>query len=199
MTLCSGITSGAINQNCDANGNGLITGAAETIMIYNFNEISLADFTFDVTDTNRVTAITNPSGVQAYAFTGFRRTNKPSYELVPGTVSVGYNHILNFSVLESTYAQKENLMRLNTGYTIAVIENLDQSGDNTFEIYGSKVGLEVITNLRDIDDVENGAGFQINLQTGENVSKEPLMPLTFFETDYATTKALFDALITPGI
>ena len=83
MSLCSGITVGAVNQNCDANGNGLITGAAETIMIYNFAEIGLNDFTFDVSDTNKVTAITNPSGVQAFAFKGFRRTHKPSYEGEP--------------------------------------------------------------------------------------------------------------------
>jgi hypothetical protein len=80
-----------------------------------------------------------------------------------------------------------------------VVENLDKSDDNTFEIYGSSVGLQVITNLRDIDSVDEGAAFQINLQTADDVTKEPLFPLTFFDTDFATTKALFDALTTPGV
>ena len=200
MTLCSGITVGAINQNCDDAGNGLVSGAEETIMIYNLAELDPAtSFTFDGTDINKVTLITNPSGVQAFAFTGFRRTNKPSYELVPNLTSVGYNHIINFVVLESSYLQKENMLRLNAGLLVAVVENLDRSADNSFEIYGSKIGLQALTNLRDIDSVDSGAGFQIGLSTGEDVSKEPLYPLTFDAGDFDSTKALFDALTTPGI
>lgn len=202
-TLCSGITVGAINVNCDDNGQGLITGAAETMMIYNFADIDLrvggADVTYDVTLTNLITAITNPSGIAAFSFKGFRRTHKPLYEFVPGNVSVGYNHSINFHVLESTVEQKENLMRMNSGRVIVVVENVHNITNNAFEVYGVDVGLQVLTDLRDIDDVENGAGFQINLITNEADTKEPLMPRSFFITDFATTKALFDALTTPGI
>lgn len=205
MTLCSGITVGAANANCDETGNGLITGAAETIMIYNFKDLPQGDdnrpaaFTFDVTDVNKVTAITNPLGIQAFSFEGYRRSHKPSYELVPGPNSVGYNHILDFVVHESSYAQKENLMRMNNGLSIVVIENLDKSSDNSFEIYGASIGLQAITSVRSVDDPEIGAGFTIQLSTGEDVTKEPLMPLTLNAGDYASTKAIFDGLVTPGV
>jgi len=202
MTLCSGITVGAINQNCDENGNALITGAANLVMIYNFDDLDPfggTDFTFGVDpDDNKVTLITNPSSIAAFSFEGFRRTHKPSYELVPGPTSVGYNHILDFIVLESSYTQKENLMRMNNGRQIVVVENLDKSQDNSFEIYGARVGMFPLTNIRTIDDVESGAGFVIQLITGEDDSKEPLMPLTFDAGDYESTKAIFDGLTTPG-
>ena len=201
MTLCSGITVGAINQNCDDTGNAIITGAAKIVMVYNFDDLDIStDFTFGTDpEDNKVTLITNPSGIAAFSFEGFRRTHKPSHELVPGPVSVGYNHIFDMIVLESTYTQKENLMRMNAGRQILVVENLDKSGDNSFEIYGARVGVFPLTNIRTIDDVESGAGFVIQLITGEDDSKEPLMPLTFDAGDYDSTKALFDALITPGV
>jgi hypothetical protein len=200
MALCTGITVGSVNANCSADGNGLITGAAETIMIYNWNEIDPSTaFAYDVTDTNKVTAITNPSGVQAYDFIGFRRSNKPSYELVPSAVSVGYSHTIDFTILESTYAQKENLLGMASGRLLVVVENLDRSGDNSFEIYGTKVGLVAITLSRTVDDIETGAGFVLQLSTAEEDSKEPLMPLTWDAGGYDSTKALFDALTTPGV
>ena len=199
MTLCSGITIGAENANCDENGNALISGAAQKVMIYNFDDLDISvDFTFDETEVNKVEAIVNPDGVAAFEFEGFRRTHKPSYELVVSETSVGYNHILDFIVLESSYAQKENLQRMNAGRVIVVVENLDKSSDNSFEIYGARVGMAPATNIRTIDDPETGAGFVIQLITPESDSKEPLFPLTFDAGDYESTKALFDALTTPG-
>ena len=195
MTLCSGITVGAINQNCDENGNGLLTGTAERLIIGNLADIDT--ITRDVTDVNRVTDIVMKQALPAFEFEGFRRTHKPSYELVPNLTSVGYNHIVNFTVLDSSYAQKENMLRLNAGLTFAIVENLDRSSDNIFEVYGLLRGMQALTNLRDIDAVDTGAGFQVGLSTGEDVTKEFIQPLTYFVTDEATTRALIDAILVP--
>ena len=198
MTLCSGITSGAINQNC-VDQAGIISGAAETLLLYNFDELPKSAFTFDVTKTNQVTLITNPTGVQAYAFTGFRRTNKPSYEFVPGEARVGWNHIINFQINELTYEVKETINKMANGRFIGIVENLDRSADNTFEIYGFDVGLLLGEGSRNPDDIDTGAGFVLQLATGDTQSSEQLTPLQLFDTDYATTKAIFDGLTTPGV
>ena len=83
------------------------------------------------------------------------------------------------------------------GKVVAVVENLDKTDEATFEVYGVDVGLEVMTLTRIAADLETGGSFSLNLMTPDDAGKEPKLPATWFITDYATTKAAVEALLTP--
>ena len=75
--------------------------------------------------------------------------------------------------------------------------NAPGNGDNFFEVYGLDQGLEVSEMIRIPSDNETIGAFNITVKTTDDGGKEPYMPRTWFDTDYATTKALVDALLTP--
>ena len=116
------------------------------------------------------------------------------------TFTVGYDHIVNFQVFDISSDQKVNLEKLALSKVVAVIENMNVVGnaDSVFEVYGFDAGLEVVLLTRLARDLETGGSFTVNLKTSDNEGKEAKLPLSFWDTDYATTKAKVDALLTPA-
>jgi hypothetical protein len=139
------------------------------------------------------------TGKAAYAFQGIRQSLNPQYELVPGTVSVGYMHTVNFLAFDINQAAKDNYEKMALAKLFAVIENKNNigNGNSIFEVYGVNVGLEASAITRIPADQESGGAFTIALTTPEAEGKEPKMPQSWFKTDYATTLALVEALLVP--
>jgi hypothetical protein len=195
MATCGGITSGA-TYDCT---NPLQPGVNSTITLINKDDISVV--TYDVTKTHLITGITLAAGgKQGYAFEGIRQSVDPQAELIVGTLSVGYDHIVNFQVFDISSDQKVNLEKLALSKVVAVIENMNVVGnaDSVFEVYGFDAGLEVVLLTRLARDLETGGSFTVNLKTSDNEGKEAKLPLSFWDTDYATTKAKVDALLIPA-
>jgi hypothetical protein len=164
------------------------------------NKDDIASFTYDVTYSTLVTAITMNSGGAFYKFQGFRQSVTPSTEFVPADVAIGYNHILEFHVFDISAAQKENLQKMALDKMVAIVENANVAGNSNsvFEIFGGGVGMEVLTLTRLSRDADTMGAFAITLQTPDNQGKESKLPLSFWDTDYATTKAKVVALETPA-
>jgi hypothetical protein len=193
MAVCGGITIGA-NYDCD---NPLQVGMNSRIWLANKSEI--ASVTFG-TNNSVVTAITMASGGAFYVFDGFRQSANAQTELVQQTVATGYNHQITFSVFEIDSLQKLNLEKMMLGKMVGIVENVNAvgNGDSVFEIFGYGVGMEGQTLTRINRDTESGGSFQIDLMTSDNEGKEAKLPLSFWDTDYATTLAKVVALETPA-
>jgi hypothetical protein len=193
-SACGGITAGT-DYDCDS---PIVPGVNQRLILGNLDDIEAVSY--NTTNTTIIEGITLKSGKSAYVYQGVRQSLNPSYELVPGTVSVGYNHMVNFLAFQISQAVKDNLEKMALGKLFAVVENKNAVGNENsiFEVYGLNVGMEATVITRLPADQETNGAFTINLVTPEAEGKEPKMPQSWFLTDYATTKALVDALLTPA-
>jgi len=193
-SICGGITMGA-DYDCD---NPLTPGVNQRLILIDRDNIE--DVTYDITTTTLITDLVLKTGSQGYSFQGIRQALNPQYQFVPQTVSVGYDHQVDFLVFDISQEQKDNLEIMGLGNLVAIVENKNTIGnDNSvFEVYGLKVGLELQTNVRIPADTETGGAFSLSLMTSPNEGKEPKMPQSWWVTDYATTKVLVDATLSPA-
>ena len=190
--ICAGITIGA-SYDCE---NPIAAGVNQRLILGNLDDISVV--TYDVTNTYIITDITMKQASPTFAFEGVRRSLKPQYSASPQTVSIGYTHLIDFSVFDISAAQKENLEAMAVKPQFAIVQNSNDigNGDNFFEVYGLSQGLDVLTNVRIPADGETAGAFVLQLSSPEDL-KENKMPSTWFDTDFATTLAKVDATLTP--
>jgi len=194
MAVCGGITIGA-TYDCD---DPIQAGMVPRVWLANKSDI--LSFTFDVADSSLVTAITMNSGGAFYVFDGYRQSVNAEFSFVPQTVSSGYKHVANIQVFDVSTAQKLNLEKMALSKMVAIVENQNVAGNanSIFEILGGGVGMEVETLTRINRDIETAGSFSLGLGTSDNEGQEAKMPLSIFDTDYATTLALIVALETPA-
>ena len=188
MALCALITQGA-TYDCD---NPIVPGVNTRLILINKDEIATV-----TRASGYVEDITLAATKTAFAFEGYRQSLNPEYRLVPAALSIGYDHQIKFQVFDISQEQKINLEKMALGRMVAVVENMNNEGndDNVFEVYGLDVGMEITEMTRIARDLETQGSFSILLKTPDEEGKEPKMPVTWFDTDYATTKALVDALL----
>lgn len=191
MGACNGITIGA-EYDCT---NPLKAKVAERILIGNLADI--ASVTYDVTNTSVITAITLKTGSKAmYAFTGVRSTNKPDISLVADDVSVGFKHMIGFSVFDVSSAQKVNLQGMASKDMFVIYQNPKDSslGDSVWEVMGVNTGMQMST-LNRLPASKDGS-YKIELATPEEAS-ETSLPNSFWDTSIAITEPKIEALLTP--
>lgn len=84
----------------------------------------------------------------------------------------------------------EPLIKSGQGF-VAVLEKVDKAGDGSYEVLGAYKPLKVAdpaTVTR--NEYENGGAWMATLQTSEVYSE-----VVLFDTDYTTTKTMFEALL----
>ena len=192
MADCGGIIQGAA-YSCD---NPIVPGVVPDIILFNLKDI--ASVTYDAVETHIITDITLVSTKQAWSFEGFRQSARPQYEYVKQQFSTAYNHMIDLQVFDITADQKKNLEAMALAKIVAVVQNLDKTDTVPYEVYGLDVGLEINTLTRIAADLETAGSFSLQLMTPEDAGKEPKMPPSWWDTDYPTTKAKVDALLTPA-
>lgn len=166
-------------------------GVADRLIL--FNKEDFLSVTEDVGNPLLITALTLASTTQGYEFQGQLNSNEPSAEMIKQGFNRVYDHTVIFKGFSTTPDTKKLMSDLVKSKVVAVVENNDQ----TFEVYGIGTGLLVETLVRNPADTETGGAYDVTLKTDENI-KEPRLPLSWFLTDYATTKALVDALLVPA-
>lgn len=74
---------------------------------------------------------------------------------------------------------------------ILILEKVDRVGDGSFEMIGTQQAAKVVDpSTVSRNEYENGAAWTATLQTTEDY-----MEVSFFDTDYETTLAKFEALL----
>lgn len=164
---------------------------------FNFNDV--VDYTQDA-DGN-ITSINLASGATGFQFSGFRNDMKASEDTIKPDVGVTkFKHTAGFVVYENTQIQKNNVEGLSRGKFVVIIERLGKS-DDSFEVYGKGVGLEIVAGpIRNA--YENGGFFVISLSTPDDQglleSKLPQTlkaPIGVSDTQYQANLAYINTLI----
>lgn len=186
--LC-GRFSANININCL---NPLQAGTRDRAIILNFEDVIGRTY---AADGITVEAITLASGTQGYVIDGQKNSIAPKSTMVARTFTNMFDHEVTMKGFDISPVAKKQVNELKDSRVIIITENYYQGtdGNSAFEIYGLTVGLVAVEIERDPNSEETEGAFHFKFMTDRN--KEPKTANTFYDTDYATTKALVDALL----
>jgi len=160
-----------------------VGGVKSTMRIGNLDDI--ATITFDVTNPLIVESIVMKDGKKMFKYEVFKRGHKPRFEKVNGDFADRYRHVIDTSIQVWDNATKAQVEGLNAASTFAIVENLQNTGDARFEIYGLDAGLYVADGaVRNLN--ENDGVYSLSLSS-DDLSLEPHIPRSFWDTDYAAT------------
>lgn len=175
-------------KNCDF---PLQAGTRDKAKILNLADI--ATITRNAT-TKAIEAFTNTTPGSAVVIDGQRNSIAPKYTKVQQGVFSMYDHEVSMMGFDISPEVKDDLEQGADGQYVVVVENFfkGQDGNAAFEIYGLDNGLELTDLERDVNNQDTQGAFSMRFYS--DVNKEPRMPATLWDTDYATTKAIFDAL-----
>lgn len=187
-----GATCGLLDQDISLDcTNPIQAGTRDKLWIINLDDLN--GVTTNVT-TGVVEGITLNSGAQAYVVDGQNNSIEPKATMVEQGYLNMFDHEVMFKGFNVSPAVKKAMNEIKDGRFVAIVENYHRGngGDAAFEIYGLTTGLEVTELERDPNSEDTQGAFHVKLFTKKN--KEPKLPTTFFLTDYATTKAIVEAL-----
>lgn len=190
-TSCAADIAANIMENCSNRLVGGYTGKGLLIPL-SFNPA----FTVDAQNPRIISAITLASGqkwcvidnasmeqpftdssMQSNAEQGLRRFTKNVHFLIPSRGAAVAKQIV------------EPLADSAEGYLV-VLEKKDRSGDGSFEVVGYQQGLKVTADGISRNEYENSGSISVTMSCNEAFSE-----VVLFDTDYATTKALFDTYV----
>lgn len=199
-SACGGITVGA-DYSCTT---PIAAGVDQRLILIDKSVFDLATITFDVTITTLITNIVlTGTGNAGFAFQGIRRSLNPSSAFVPATVTVGYDHLVDFQVFEIGQVQKDNLEKLGLSKVVAIIQNINTAGngDAVFEVFGKDSGLELQAGpMRINSDNETNSSYTISLKTSDESGKEPKLPTSLAAAGgFVPTLVIVDALLVPVV
>lgn len=181
-----GIKANILNQCDDAPVGGLEINA------WVFNRADLTA-TVDGTNKNLVTSLAVASGKQGYKIQGFKRNLNAGHDIVVSETNVDkYTHYFNFQAWMLDSDAVNNLDGLSD--LVVVVERLNKmnSGDGAFKVYGLDTGLYKSTDTERANDLDGNRNIEMTSQAGE----EPTVSShIYFDTDYATSLAALDALL----
>ncbi len=165
--------------------------------LYLFNYADLASVTEDGSNPNLLTDITLAASKKMYRFEGKNNSIEPRSALNKQRFAEVWDHEIVFKVFDNTAGIKQDLDFMKSTKVIAIVENnfAGSDGGTSFEVYGLKAGLELTVSERIVNDQETQGAYNLTLASGE-FAKEPYLPATLFDTDYATTKAIITAYLT---
>jgi hypothetical protein len=187
MANClDGIKANVLN-NCE---NSPIGGLEINAWVFNRADLTA---TVDGTNKNLVTALSVASTKQGYKIQGFKKNLNAGHDIVVSETNVDkYTHYFNFQAWLLDATAVNNLDGLSD--LVVVVERLNKmtAGDGAFKIYGLDTGLYKSSDTERANDGDGNRIIEMTSQAGE----EPTVSShIFFDTDYATTKAALDGLL----
>lgn len=188
VTVCGSISS-SIAFNCEL---PMQSGTRDKAWIINLDDIDTITY-----NTNKMVVedITLKDLKTAYFIDGQNNSIMPKCSLVKLAFTDMYDHIVKMLGFDISPAVKSNIEGMKNGRYVIITENVFRgtAGNSAFEVYGLNVGLEITILEKDPNNQDTQGAFDFTFGTNKN--KEPKMVRTFFDTDYATTKALIEGLL----
>ncbi len=195
MGCLDGLTDSFTSDVC---ANPPVAGLEQTVKIVNLADIDKASVTFLTSDNIVIDNFVLTAPATAIELPGFKLSNNVSFTIAEKD-NLPNSFVHNFSgvVTEFDAAARMNVRKLNADVRVVVIVENKFKGDSTtkniaFEVYGYHAGMSLSADTTR-SAVENNGTLQLSLSSVEG-EEEPTEPLIWFDTDYATTKAAFDAL-----
>lgn len=186
FTPCSAALADNIASDCD---NPRITGYEQIGIIVNRADIDWANIVYVTGNKRIVKTFALLSGKKPYAiynnknnpvaFDGTNTTYNPDTDKYDKTLQFYFEGI-------GGGAAKDVVEPLKGGEYVAILERKDHSGDGSFQMFGMEVGLKANAQVQD-----ETTGYWLMTMP----CSEPSAEVALFDTDYATTKTAFDALV----
>lgn len=188
VTLCGQITQAQLID-CD---NPVQGGTREKAYIMNLADLD--SITFGA-DGYTVEAITLAATKKAFVIEGKNNSIAPKATMIEQGFSNMFDHEVIAKGFDISPAVKNELNSMKDGRFVIITENYfkGSGGETAYEIYGITTGLEITNLERDPNNAETQGAFDYTFFT--KLNKEPKLPNPLFLTNYATTKAIVDALI----
>lgn len=188
--MACGLMTASITGDCDP----LTGGVNATFYIANKDDV--ASITLDPTNKMLATDITMVATKKFFTVAGQLQSTEPNSKMVKGKYVNQFDHEVKFLVFKIDAATKKQILEMKDGNFTIIIRNnhTGTAGETKYEIYGGVAGLKAEIIDRDPNNAENLGAFQITLKTQE-YAREGKPPLTFFDTDSATTEAAIAAIV----
>lgn len=183
---CSSALAGNLASDC---ANPRIAGYEQIGVIFNRADVDWANLAVSASNPRIIEAIAAAAGKKPYAlynnknnplpFDGTNTTYNSDTDQYDKTLQFYYEGIgggVSADVVEP----------LKGGEYIAILQRKDHRGDGSFQVFGYQSGLKANAQVQD-----ETTGYWLMTMA----CSEPSAEVSFFETDYATTKAAFDALV----
>lgn len=189
---CSAITED-LTINCDA---PLAAGTRDRGIIFNFDDWNNLTIGRNVTNPQIIENIALTSGITGFLVQGVNGSNAPKNSMKKSKFLNGFMHTVNFKVFRLGADIKKQLEGIANGRFVMVVENnyKGSNGEAAYEVYGIDSGMVCSLLDRDPANQDTQGGYDVTVETSA-VTTEGHLPATFFITDYATTKAIFEALV----
>ena len=193
MAVCGGISAG-ISFDC---ANQVVSGTIPRVWL--MNKTDIVSITEGANASIASDIVLAAGGTASYLYEGYRQSVNPESAFIPGTLTAGYDHQLAIQVFKIDSLSKLELEKMSLNKIVAIVENVNTpgNGDSIFELFGADAGMEMLTLTRLNRDQETGGTYSVTLKTSDESGKEPKLPLSFFDTDYATTLAKIIGYETP--
>lgn len=183
---CSSALAGNLASDCD---NPRIAGYEQIGVIFNRADVNWANLAVSASNPRIIEAIAAAAGKKPYAlynnknnplpFDGTNTTYNSDTDQYDKTLQFYYEGIgggVSADVVEP----------LKGGEYIAILQRKDHRGDGSFQVFGFQSGLKANAQVQD----ETTGYWLITM-----ACSEPSAEVSLFDTNYATTKTAFDALV----
>lgn len=198
MTIGCNEIIACILKNCE----NLVQGVKDRAYFINYDHVDKDLSTFDPDNTLLLTQLvlkTVSPAAYAYCIEGYNMSNEHTVAMVKRRYQKVWDHNFIFRIFDNTPEDKLWIQSAVDSRFIVIIENnynKDGEGRTVFEVLGWDMGLEVNAAERNVNDEEMMGGWILTAGCSDTV-KESLPPLTFFNTDIATTRGAISDLLAP--
>lgn len=177
--------------------NPLVGGTNDRLVLIPFEQYQALAKTYDNNNPLIITAIAPGSPTPGYVYEGQNQSVDPLVTGVKLTYSYAYDHQVQFKIFANTPDVKEQLVKLGAKKVVAIVQTnyTGVNGNAAFHLYGDKTGLELQEVNYNPNDADTLGAIDVVIRNKEN-ARPTTPPNTIFNTDFATTKAIVDALVT---
>ena len=188
---CGRITADLISFSCDKLP---ASGTGTTVYAVNYDEI---DKTSSVVTGNVMTNLVLNTGKYGYKITANDRSTLGESTFNKGTQIDSYGHAVTIKTFMKDQLTKDFVNSIKGARVVLVVENHEggTNGDTKWEVYGYDSGMTLMENPFSTDYTDS---IVYSLKIGsDDTSPEAQLPLSYFDTDLATTEAKLEALLAP--
>lgn len=187
FTPCLGVISANIDEDCD---NPRVIGYEDTAIIINRSDIDWTGVTYNSSNPRIVEALALISLKKPYAIYNPRLADA-SFNGTQTALNADTRHYtktLQFYYKGIGADAAANVVEpLAKGEYVVILQRKDHSGHGSFQIFGLQNGIYATEQVQD-----ETTGYWLMTMAID----EPFAETELFKTDYAASKALFDALLT---
>ena len=189
---CSALNVGYALQACQPPAT---PGTGSRVILLSYSDIDRSKSTLA---NGVLSTIVLKAGAQGYEVDSLPDATVGEVTFNTGTYINSLGHQLTLRIFEKSEAAKKFGNGLVNAKVVAIVENNEHGDDGQvkYEVYGWNSGLRLnaVTSTTTMDD---GVAYLYTLATPDG-AREATLPISFFNTDEASTDAAVQALLTPA-